>query len=107
MQLAARTVRRSILGSSAAVTPSSGRNAQSRYTNSMPCRSATAPSTAAPMPPMPKARPKNRPDTAPILPGMSSWANTRIAEKAEASMRPMMKLRMPVHHKSDVRQRHA
>ena len=79
--------------------PSSGKNAHNRYTNSMPYRSATDPSTAAPMPPMPNAKPKKSPDTAPILPGMSSWANTRIAEKADARISPMRKLKIPVHNK--------
>ena len=52
------------------------------------------------MPPMPNAKPKKRPETAPTLPGISSWANTTIAEKAEDNMSPMRKLKMPVHMRS-------
>ncbi len=51
------------------------------------------------MPPIPNAKPKNNPDTAPTLPGMSSWANTRMAENADANISPMMKLKIPVHNR--------
>ena len=47
------------------------------------------PSTAAPRPPKPKARPKNSPAIRPTRPGASSWAKTTIAEKAEEKTNPM------------------
>ena len=49
---------------------------------------------------MPKAKPKNRPETAPTLPGISSCANTKMAEKAEARISPMTQLSTPVHSRS-------
>ncbi len=39
---------------------------------------------------MPKAKPKNSPETIPTRPGSSSCANTMMAGNAEARMRPMM-----------------
>ncbi len=59
-------------------------------------RSARAPSRAAPTPPSPKARPKNSPEMRPTFPGTSSWAYTRMAEKAEDSTSPMMTVRAVV-----------
>lgn len=61
--------------------------------------SASLPSAAAPIPPMPKAKPKNRPDTVPTLPGTSSYANTRIAENAEARITPIITVRIPVQNR--------
>ncbi|MNV86573.1 hypothetical protein D3C71_1806180 [compost metagenome] len=63
-------------------------------------RSASTPSTAAPRPPMPKAKPKNRPDTMPILPGINSCAYTRMAENADESTRPMMMVSITVQNRS-------
>ena len=53
-------------------------------------RSASCPSSAAPIPPIPNATPKKRPEMVPIFPGTSSCAYTRIAENAEASTSPMI-----------------
>src|SRR5450755_3473119 len=52
-------------------------------------RSASAPNKAEPKPPIPNAKPKNKPDIIPILPGTSSCAYTSMAEKAEASITPI------------------
>ena len=60
-------------------------------------RSASAPRTAAPNPAIPKAKPKNRPAIIPTLPGTSSCAYTRIAENADARIRPITTLSTPVH----------
>ena len=49
------------LGSSAVSNPSNGRNAHTANTCTMLVRSASLPSTAEPMPPMPKAKPKKQP----------------------------------------------
>ena len=46
---------------------------------------------------MPNASPKNSPEIIPTRPGTSSCAYTRIAENADDSTRPMMKLRIAVH----------
>src|SRR6476660_1728064 len=63
------TARRSTSGRKAASRPMSGRNAHSRYTDSMPIRSASAPSTAAPRPPIPNANSTNRHEIIPTHPG--------------------------------------
>jgi hypothetical protein len=52
--------------------PITGKNEQTRKTKLMPCQSASDPSIAAPMPPIPKINPKNRPETKPTRPGISS-----------------------------------
>lgn len=54
--------------------------------------SASIPKTAEPKPPIPNAKPKNNPETVPILPGNNSCAYTRIAEKAEARITPISML---------------
>ena len=54
------------------------------------------PNNAAPIPAIPNARPKNKPEIAPTLPGTSSWANTRIAENAEDNTIPVMTESTPV-----------
>ena len=41
------------------------------------------------MPPLPKAKPKKMPAIIPIRPGISSCANTTIAEKADEKMMPI------------------
>src|SRR5690606_21283956 len=46
--------------------------------------SANTPSKAEPSPPIPKANPQNNPEIIPTLPGNSSCAYTKMAEKAEA-----------------------
>src|SRR3954454_19950842 len=58
--------------------------------------SANLPNTAEPNPPIPKAKPKNKPDTVPTLPGSKSCAYTKMAEKAEARISPMNTLKMVV-----------
>src|SRR6185437_13156606 len=82
----------SILGKNAVSNPIAGRNEHTLYTNSMPVLSAIQPSTAAPIPPMPNANPKNNPEIIPTFPGTSSCAYTRIAEKADARITPMTTL---------------
>ena len=62
-------------------------------------RSASLPRNADPIPPIPNAKPKNKPETMPILPGISSCAYTRIAEKADARINPMITLRTLVQNK--------
>ncbi len=62
------------LGNNTATIPNSGSHAIAWYTNSILVLSASKPSSAAPSPPMPNAKPKNSPDTIPTLPGISSWA---------------------------------
>ena len=52
-------------GRNAASRPIIGRNAHIAYTDSMPTRSANSPSTAAPSPPIPNAKPKNTPEIKP------------------------------------------
>ncbi len=54
------------------------------------------PNNAAPIPAIPNAKPKNKPEIAPTLPGSSSWANTRIAENAQDNTIPMMTESTPV-----------
>ncbi len=51
--------------------------------------SASAPNSAEPRPPIPKAKPKNNPAIIPTFPGIKSWAYTKIAEKAEARINPI------------------
>lgn len=52
--------------------------------------SAMFPRNAAPMPAIPKASPKNRPEIAPTLPGTNSCAKTRIAENADDKTTPII-----------------
>lgn len=61
--------------------------------------SARFPNKAEPIPPMPKAKPKNRPDTNPILPGINSCAYTKIAENAEDKINPIGTIKIPVQNK--------
>src|SRR5262245_12094940 len=60
------------VGRNAASSPSTGRNEHSLNTYCTPVMSATCPSSAAPMPPSPNAKPKNRPATVPTRNGTSS-----------------------------------
>jgi hypothetical protein len=53
----------------------------------------------APIPPAPKANPKNSPATRPTWPGIRSCAKTRIAENAEARMKPMTSTRTVVQNR--------
>ena len=76
--------------------PIRGRKAHNLYTYSMLVLSANAPRTAEPNPPIPKAKPKNNPETRPILPGNNSCAYTSIAEKAEAIIVPIKMVRTEV-----------
>ena len=87
------------MGRKAVSRPMAGRKAQSWYTVVMLVASARRPRRAAPMPATPKARPKKRPEIAPTRPGTSSWAYTRIAEKAEAITRPMITVRISVQNR--------
>ena len=84
------------LGKKAVNIPIRGRNAHNSYTYSMLVLSASTPNTAEPNPPIPKAKPKNSPETRPILPGNNSCAYTSMAEKAEAIIIPMKTVRMQV-----------
>src|ERR1700730_4839892 len=68
------SVARSRSGKNAARRPTAGRNEQTRYTNLIPILSANAPRKAAPSPATPKAKPNERPEIIPTLPGTSSWA---------------------------------
>src|SRR5690606_14842162 len=61
-----------VLGRKMVRKPSMGRNAQIAKTCTMPIWSASAPSTAAPRAPMPKAKPKTNPEIMPTFPGTSS-----------------------------------
>ena len=61
--------------------------------------SAKFPINAEPKPPMPKAKPKNRPATKPTFPGINSCAYTKIAEKAEAKIIPIGTIKTPVQNK--------
>jgi hypothetical protein len=70
-------------------SPIRGRKPQTSKTNPMLVRSARRPRAADAMPAHPKARPKKMPEIMPTLPGTSSWAYTRMAENAEARMRPI------------------
>jgi hypothetical protein len=58
--------------------------------------SARFPSKADPIPPIPNANPKNKPDTIPIFPGINSWAYTNIAGNAEDNINPMGTINIPV-----------
>ena len=49
---------------------------------------------------MPKAKPKNRPETVPTLPGISSCAKTRMAENADAMTKPMITVNTVVQARS-------
>src|SRR5688572_14728152 len=73
-QAALRRDELSRFGSSQVMRPIAGRKAHSSNTSATLVMSASSPSTAAPTPPMPKARPKNNPATIPTLPGISSCA---------------------------------
>ena len=61
--------------------------------------SAKAPKTAEPNPPIPKAKPKNNPDTIPIFPGNNSCAYTSMAENAEAIIIPIKTVSRQVKNK--------
>ncbi len=52
--------------------PIKGKNAQTLNTYCMLVLSANAPSNAEPIPPIPKAKPKNNPAISPTLPGINS-----------------------------------
>ncbi|MNU07716.1 hypothetical protein D3C72_2534370 [compost metagenome] len=54
------------------------------------------PSTSAPTPPRPKARPVMRPDTVPILPGTSICAYTTVTEKLDSIINPIIASRIAV-----------
>lgn len=68
--------------------PISGKNAQILNTCSIPTLSANQPNIAEPIPPNPKAKPKSKPETSPILPGTNSVAYTTIAENADDNTNP-------------------
>src|SRR5262249_47065652 len=78
-----------MLGRNTVTSPIAGRNAQTLKTNSMLVWSARMPSAAAPIPLMPKAKPKNSPETMPIRDGSSAWPITTIAEKADEMTMPI------------------
>src|SRR5687768_2006768 len=78
------------LGRNAVSNPSKGRNEHTINIYPRLVWSASTPSNAEPTPPIPNAKPKNSPDIVPIFPGISSWAYTRIAEKAEARIKPII-----------------
>ena len=63
-----------IFGKKPVINPIRGRKAQTLYTKNMLVWSAKIPNTAEPRPPMPKANPKNNPETIPTLPGINSCA---------------------------------
>ena len=58
--------------------------------------SARFPNKADPIPPIPKAKPKNKPETSPIFPGINSCAYTKIAENADDNIKPIGTTRMIV-----------
>ena len=62
---------RSIFGKKTVNSPIRGKKAQSWNTNRMLVRSMSCPSTADPIPPSPKAKPKKRPETRPTFPGIN------------------------------------
>ena len=64
----------SMFGKNPVNKPIKGRNAQTLNTYSILVESASFPNSADPIPPMPKAKPKNKPATKPTLPGISSCA---------------------------------
>ena len=70
--------------------PISGRKEHTKKICAMLVWSAISPSTADPIPAIPKANPKNRPDIIPTFPGISSVAYTKMAEKAEEIMTPII-----------------
>src|SRR5690242_8178032 len=88
-----------MLGKNAASKPTAGRYEQTRYTKLMLVKSASQPRPAAPSPAIPKAKPKQRPEIIPTLPGTSSCAYTTITENAEARIRPITTLRISVQNK--------
>lgn len=51
-----------------------------------------SPKTAEAIPPMPKAKPKKSPEMSPNLDGSSSCAYTKMAEKAEERIKPIIML---------------
>lgn len=61
--------------------------------------SANLPNNAEPIPPIPKAKPKNKPATKPTFPGINSCAYTNIAEKAEAKIIPIGTIKTPVQNR--------
>ena len=84
------------MGRKPAMMPSSGRYALTLKINSMLVLSASQPKKAEPKPPKPNIKPKNTPDIMPILSGIRSVAYTTIDEKAEAMIRPAMKVQIMV-----------
>ena len=62
--------------------------------------SAKYPKTADPRPAIPKANPKNSPEIIPTFPGNNSCAKTKIAEKAEERIKPIITTNVPVQNKS-------
>lgn len=77
-----------ILGRNAVTIPIKGKNAQMLNTCSILVTSASEPKIAEPIPPKPNDKPNKSPDTNPILFGMSSVANTTMAENAEDKTKP-------------------
>lgn len=88
-----------IFGKKAVMIPIKGRNAQILKTYSILVSSATAPNTAEPIPPIPNMNPKNNPATKPILSGIRSVAYTKMAENAEAMIKPIITANAIVHAK--------
>src|SRR6267142_779704 len=86
-------------GKNAVRIPTAGKNEHTWYTKRMLVASANFPSSAAPIPPNPNARPKNVPDIVPTLLGTSSCAKTRIVENADARINPITTLKIPVQNK--------
>src|SRR6202012_4627247 len=89
----------SIFGNSPVKILISGKNAHTLKMYTTLVISASLPNNADPNPPMPKAKPKNNPEIIPSLPGTSSVAYTRMAEKADERITPMITDNITVHHK--------
>ena len=63
-----------MFGKKLVIIPINGRKEQIWKTYKMLVLSARFPNKAEPIPPIPKAKPKNNPETRPILPGINSCA---------------------------------
>lgn len=88
-----------MLGNKPVNKPINGRNAQMLNTYSILVESASFPNNADPMPPIPKAKPKNSPATNPTFPGINSCAYTKIAENADAKIIPIGTINTPTQNR--------
>jgi hypothetical protein len=72
----------------ARTNPPQGRKAITHRVKGTPQRSAKNPSKAAPRPPMPKDKPRIKPEAMPTFWGMKDWPMTMDTEKEKIRIKP-------------------